>query len=196
VQAVSLDVLAHEAFRTVHQVGKGQELKLNAGGPVTLHADGDRLVQVMIILLDNAIRHTPADGAVELTVDQEVDAATDEPCARIRVSDTGSGIAAEHVPHLFERFYRAEDARSRASGGTGLGLSIALAIVRTHHGWIDVDTAPGKGTTFTVWLPAAANAGPAAALIEDAGSTVTRAKRRFRQARHGFPRERPGVDSG
>ena len=59
----------------------------------------------------------------------------------------------EHLPHLFERFYRAEGSRSRSDGGTGLGLSIALAIVRSHHGWIDVESAPGQGTRFTVWIP-------------------------------------------
>jgi signal transduction histidine kinase len=153
LEPVSLDVLAAEAFRTAHQLATNQELRLVASEPVTLVGDGDRLVQVMIILLDNAIRHTPARGVVELCVDQATDTSENRTCARIQVKDTGAGIAAEHVPHLFERFYRVEDARTRASGGTGLGLSIALAIVRGHQGWIDVDTAVGEGTTFTVWLP-------------------------------------------
>jgi signal transduction histidine kinase len=69
------------------------------------------------------------------------------------VDDTGCGIDAEHLPHLFERFYRAEGHRARTSGGTGLGLSIALSIVRAHGGWIDVASTPGEGTNFTVWLP-------------------------------------------
>lgn len=153
MQAVSLDVLAREAFRTASHLASGQDLILTVDEPVTLIGDGDRLVQIMIILMDNAIRHTPSGGAVELKVGSAFDPAEEEWCARIQVSDSGSGIAAEHVPHLFERFYRAENARSRASGGTGLGLSIALAIVRGHQGWIDVDTAVGKGTVFTVWLP-------------------------------------------
>jgi len=153
LEAVSLEVLAGEAFRTANQLATGQTLTLAANEPVTLLGDGDRLVQVMIILLDNAIRYTPAGGTIDLRVDLASDEEEQRECARIQVRDSGSGIAARHVPHLFERFYRAEDARSRASGGTGLGLSIALAIVRGHQGWIDVDTKEGEGTTFTVWLP-------------------------------------------
>lgn len=152
-QAVSIDVLAREAFRTASHLASGQRLLLTIDEPVTMIGDGDRLVQVMIILMDNAIRHTPADGAVELKVGRAIDPIEGEWCASIRVSDTGSGIGAEHVPHLFERFYRAENARSRASGGTGLGLPIALAIIRGHRGWIDVDTALDAGTTFAAWLP-------------------------------------------
>lgn len=154
-QAVSLEILANEAFRTASQVATGQEMRLEVVEPVMVYGDGDRLVQVMIILLDNAIRHTPAGKEIALVVDRAMDAEAEDQvlCARIRVSDQGAGIATEHVPHLFERFYRAEDARSRASGGTGLGLSIALSIVRGHGGWIDVDTKLDAGTTFTVWLP-------------------------------------------
>jgi len=153
MQTVSIDVLAREAFRTASHLASGQRLLLTIDEPVILMGDGDRLVQVMIILMDNAIRHTPAEGTVELKVGRAVDPIEGEWCARIRVSDSGCGIGAEHVPHLFERFYRAENARSRASGGTGLGLPIALAIIRGHRGWIDVDTAVGEGTTFSVWLP-------------------------------------------
>ncbi len=153
MQAVSLDVLAREAFRTASHLASGQRLILTIDEAVTMIADGDRLVQVMINLLDNAIRHTPADGTVELKIGRSMDPIEGEWCASIQVSDSGCGISAEHVPHLFERFYRAENARSRASGGTGLGLSIALAIIRGHRGWIDVDTAPGEGTTFAVSLP-------------------------------------------
>ncbi len=152
-QTVSIDVLAREAFRTASHLASGQRLLLTIDEPVTIIGDGDRLVQVMIILMDNAIRHTPADGMVELKVGRAIDPIEGEWCASIRVIDTGSGIGAEHVPHLFERFYRAENARSRASGGTGLGLPIALAIIRGHRGWIDVDTAVNDGTTFAVWLP-------------------------------------------
>lgn len=109
VRTVSLTSLAEEAFRTAHQLGNGQDLKLDARGSVSLNGDADRPIQVMLVLLDNAIRHTPTEGTVEMTVDKAVDAASQAPCARIRVRDTGSGISAEHVPHLFERFYRAHD---------------------------------------------------------------------------------------
>ena len=74
-----------------------------------------------------------------------IDPETGVECARIIVSDTGGGIEPKHIPHLFERFYRAEGARTRSDGGTGLGLSIALSIVRGHGGWIDVDSSVGRG---------------------------------------------------
>jgi len=151
--AVSLDVLAREAIRTAEVLVEGQHLMLRAEDPVMVHGDGDRLVQVMLILLDNALRHTPEGGNVTLTISTAVDQQDDIPCARIDVEDTGRGIAPSHLPHLFERFYRAEGSRSRLDGGTGLGLSIALSIVRSHHGWIDVESGEGQGTHFTVWLP-------------------------------------------
>lgn len=191
VRAVSLTSLAEEAFRTAHQFGNGQDLKLTAGGSVSLNGDADRLIQVMIILLDNAIRHTPTAGTVEMIVDKAVDATSRGLCARIRVRDTGSGISAEHVPHLFERFYRVEDARSRASGGTGLGLAIALTIVRGHRGWIDVDTVLNKGTTFSVWLPLEPVVEPVAmAPPGDDDSLLHTARRRYLRLREGASRGR------
>lgn len=152
-EPVSLDVIANEAYRTALALVKGQHLTLTARDEVMIHGDGDRLVQVMLILIDNALRHTPAGGSVELRVGRAVDGRENIPCALIEVEDAGQGISVDHLPHLFQRFYRSESARSRPSGGTGLGLSIALAIVRGHHGWIDVETAPSRGTTFSVWLP-------------------------------------------
>lgn len=150
---VSLDVLAREAVRTAEVLVNDQELVLDAPVPVLVHGDGDRLVQVMLILLDNALRHTPPEGRVTLSISMAVDPLDNVMCGCIDVEDTGKGIEPEHLPHLFERFYRAEGSRSRLDGGTGLGLSIALSIVRSHHGWIDVESAPGHGTHVTVWLP-------------------------------------------
>ena len=77
------------------------------------------------------------------------------PMAEIAVKDTGSGIAPEHLPHIFERFYRADSARARDSGGTGLGLAIVKEIAEAHHGTIHVASEPGKGSVFTVMLPVA-----------------------------------------
>lgn len=150
---VSLDLLAREAIRTAEVLVDGQQLILDADEEVLIHGDGDRLVQVMLILLDNALRHTPEGGTVALSISEDIDPQDRVLCARIDVDDTGSGIAPEHLPHLFERFYRAEDHRARTMGGTGLGLSIALSIVRAHRGWIDVASTPGEGTNFTVWIP-------------------------------------------
>lgn len=162
---VSLDVLAAEAFKTASSLPHEQTMTLSANEPVTMDGDGDRLVQVMIILLDNARRYTPPEGTIELRVTRAIDEQEGVACARIAVRDTGPGIPAEHLPHLFDRFYRADHSRARAGGGTGLGLSIALAIVRGHGGWIDVETGDGEGTTFSVWLPLVAEAGDADGII-------------------------------
>lgn len=152
-EPVSLDVIAQEAFRTAESIAKGQRLHLTIRQPLMIYGDGDRLVQVMIILLDNALRHTPAGGTVDLIIDAAETPDRRMTAARIQVVDSGEGIPPEHVPHLFERFYRVEGSRSRLAGGSGLGLAIALAIVRGHNGWIDVASPEGKGTHITVWLP-------------------------------------------
>jgi len=113
-------------------------------------ADEQRLAQVIGNLLDNALLHTPSGGAVVLTC------ARTEECATITVADDGEGIAAEHLPRIFERFYRADSARDRGHGGAGLGLAIAKALVEAHGGTISVASAgPGLGATFTVALPVA-----------------------------------------
>ncbi len=152
-EPVSLEVVAREAFRTGESLAAGQTLRLTIRQPLMIYGDGDRLVQVMIILLDNAVRHTPSGGTVDLIIDAAEAERTGQLCARIQVVDSGEGIPPEHLPHLFERFYRVEGSRSRLAGGSGLGLAIALAIVRGHNGWIEVESPEGKGTHITVWLP-------------------------------------------
>ncbi|TQJ49288.1 HAMP domain-containing sensor histidine kinase [Phycicoccus sp. SLBN-51] len=113
--------------------------------------DRQRMGQVLGNLLDNALRHTPPGGAVYLRVHQP-----DPGWVELAVRDTGEGIAAEHLPHLFERFYRADPARGRANGGSGIGLTISRALVEAHGGGISATSAgPGQGATFTVRLPAA-----------------------------------------
>jgi two-component system, OmpR family, sensor kinase len=141
------DELASDVLRTAATLANGQHLELVAPEPITILGDPDRLQQLMLVLLDNALLHTPPAGTVTLSVGQSSDVAT------IAVADTGSGIAPEHLPHLFDRFYRADTARARESGGTGLGLAIARAIAESHHGKISVASEVGKGTTFTVTLP-------------------------------------------
>ena len=150
---VRLDLLARDACRTAEALVNGQRLVLHASTPIEVMGDSDRLTQVMLILLDNALRHTPAGGTVSLTVAPERQSQTGTAGATIEVRDTGEGIPADHLAHLFERFYRVEGARTRASGGTGLGLAIASALVHAHEGTIDVQSAPGQGSVFTVWLP-------------------------------------------
>ncbi|MFN8634595.1 MAG: ATP-binding protein [Chloroflexota bacterium] len=123
--------------------------------------DADYLKELLLILVDNAIQYTPDGGVIRLSVRHQVAEAV------ISVADNGVGIAEQHQPHLFERFYRADDARHRASGtagGTGLGLSIAQWIVDEHGGSIEVQSQPGTGTTFILRLPIAQPASAAAAL--------------------------------
>ncbi len=149
-QFVDLDQIAADAIRSAASLATGQVLELEAPRRVVVQGDPDRLHQLMMILLDNAIRHTPAPGHIRIAV-----ANTADGFARIAVRDEGEGISQEHLPHVFTRFYRADGARGRASGGTGLGLAIARSICQLHGGDISVASAPGQGATFIVSLPAA-----------------------------------------
>jgi signal transduction histidine kinase len=110
-------------------------------------ADPDRLSQVIDNLLDNAIRHSPANSTITVTIKT---AGEGVECA---VSDHGTGIPAQHLPFIFERFYRVDGARNRKNGGTGLGLAIARALVEAHGGQIRAESIEGEGTTITFWLP-------------------------------------------
>jgi two-component system, OmpR family, sensor histidine kinase BaeS len=113
-------------------------------------ADADRAVQVLTNLLGNALRHTPGEGRVGVEVD------TRDDDVLFRVSDTGVGIAPEHLPRVFERFYRVEKSRSREGGGSGLGLAISRALVEAMGGRIWAESeGSNKGTTFAFTLPAA-----------------------------------------
>ena len=112
-----------------------------------LHADAEALRQILTNLLDNASRHTPPGGHIHVQV-AAVDTGTS-----VIVSDTGSGIPAEHLPRIFERFYRADPSRSRSQGGTGLGLSIVKHLVESHGGHIDITSAVGRGTTVRITFP-------------------------------------------
>jgi two-component system sensor histidine kinase BaeS len=114
-----------------------------------LRADPDRLKQVLLNLLDNALRYTPAEGEVRVWAAADVSGAW----LQIGVQDTGQGIAPEDLPHVFDRFYRGDLSRARATGNTGLGLSIARAIVQSHGGSISVQSSPGAGDLFNIVLP-------------------------------------------
>ncbi|MFF7854358.1 ATP-binding protein [Streptomyces sp. NPDC007904] len=142
-----------ETGRTAHHAqaeAAGVTLELEAPRPVFVTADPDRLRQVVGNLVGNALRATPAGGTVTLAL-----AARGE-LAVLEVRDTGKGIAETDLPHLFDRFWRADASRGRATGGSGLGLSIARQIVTDHRGTIEVRSTVGAGTTFTVVLPATA----------------------------------------
>ena len=148
-EAVSLPDLVAAAAEQVRPAmeGRGVELRLEPGPAATLRADEDLLLQLLLNLLDNAGRFTPSGGRVSAGW------AVADGGVELQVRDTGVGIAPEHLPHLFERFYRADTARSRTAGGAGLGLSICRWIAEAHGGSISVESAPGQGTTFTVTLP-------------------------------------------
>ena len=126
---------------------EGPRLLLQDITPVRVYGDADQLKQVLVALVDNALKYTPYEGSVALSL------ATDEGWAIVKISDTGIGIAAEDLPHIFERFYRADRARSRDRGGSGLGLAIVESIVQEHGGVIEVESELGKGSSFMVKLP-------------------------------------------
>lgn len=117
------------------------------GTPVAIEAHGNAFRRALLILIDNAVKYTPRGGAIK------VELATRQDLAVVSVTDTGIGIAKDNVPHIFDRFWRADTARSREEGGAGLGLSIAKWIIEQHRGSIEVESEPGKGSTFCVRVP-------------------------------------------
>ncbi|MGH2447679.1 MAG: sensor histidine kinase [Chloroflexota bacterium] len=136
----------HEDLRLIAQ-SRGIQSDLSLDGPVTVQGDRGRLRQLLLILLDNALKYTDEGGKVEVRVE------SGDNHARLVVADSGVGIPAGDLPHIFDRFYRVDRVREHESGGTGLGLSIASWIVQAHHGNIKVDSAVGQGTRFRVELP-------------------------------------------
>jgi heavy metal sensor kinase len=137
-----------ETLRPLAEV-RGLHLDMHGPGAVQVRGDEPRLRQVFYNLLDNAIKYTPEGGRVEVRLK------TGSGAAVVTVRDTGVGIPPEHLPHVFDRFYRVDKVRSRAQGGFGLGLSIAQSIVAAHGGRIEIASTPGQGTTCTVTLPEA-----------------------------------------
>ena len=148
-----LDLLAHDVAMVSAVLADERKigLRVETPGPVTVLGDSDRILQAVLNLVQNALTYTPAGsgGTVTLAVNVEGSAAV------LSVSDTGIGIAPEHVPHIFDRFYRADPAYSHSLGGSGLGLSIVDWVIRAHGGSISVASRVGVGSTFTVWLPLA-----------------------------------------
>jgi signal transduction histidine kinase len=149
---VPLASVVDEVVNTSAGEAAAKGIRLTTDIPDTLPpvcGDRDRLVQVFLNLVDNAIRHTPSGGGVKVAAHRQGDRLA------VSMTDTGQGIASEHLPHIFERFYRVDPARTRQSGGTGLGLSIVRQIVEAHGGTIEVTSAVNEGTCFTVVLPVA-----------------------------------------
>ncbi|MFV9505074.1 MAG: sensor histidine kinase [Oscillochloridaceae bacterium umkhey_bin13] len=147
---VVLADLFPELDRQLGRLGHERGVSVSLPPPVgVVWADPDRLHQVLLILVDNALRHTTPGGTITVT-----GTATPEQI-RLSVTDTGSGIAPEHLPHIFERFYRADPARGRSGGNAGLGLSIAQGLIRAMGGQIGVQSQLGQGTTVWFTLPTA-----------------------------------------
>src|SRR6266545_1938796 len=145
--------LVDQAVRRIASQFTEKDVTLTTHVPADLPAvqvDTDRIIQVLINLLGNALRYTPAGGSVQVCAERQEGAVT------FQVADTGIGIAPEHLPHLFERFYRVDKARSRALGGSGIGLTISRAIVEAHDGKIWAASAgSGQGATFSFMIPIA-----------------------------------------
>ena len=126
---------------------KGLEFQLSQMKDLIIKGDKAKLKGLFLNLLDNAIRYTPSGGTVSVSLAREGQLAV------VAIRDMGIGISPEHIPHIFERFYRVDKARSRAEGGSGLGLAICQYIAEIHQGKIEIETQVGKGSTFSVLLP-------------------------------------------
>lgn len=149
-EELEITEFAERILRKFQGVAKEYEVDLIGDIQLTehkLYADVDRMEQVLTNLTDNAIRHTSENGAVTLRVLPENNG------VRIEVEDTGAGINEEDLPFVFERFYKADKARTRGNAGTGLGLSIVKNIVQAHEGKVSAHSKEGDGTTFSVWIP-------------------------------------------
>ena len=147
-EEVDLESVVAESVETARALDPERPIALTTE-PAVVDGDRTRLRQLVDNLLANARAHTPPATPVEVRLERPARTAV------LRVSDSGPGIDADELPHVFERFYRADVSRSRASGGAGLGLSIVAALAEAHGGSAAVSSEPGKGATFTITLPRA-----------------------------------------
>ena len=145
IATTDITVLVAEACRRSEPLAAAKPIELERvipDGPVPVDADANALQRLVVILIDNAIKYTAPGGRVRVTVESKAEDVI------VSVQDTGIGISERDRSFIFDRFYRADKARSREAGGAGLGLSIARWIADAHRGSIQVDSAPGKGSTF------------------------------------------------
>ena len=126
------------------------EVSEDTEGLPKVEADPDRISQVLANLLENALRHTPESGRVMVSLEPE----DGEEAVRMMVHDTGAGVPEDDLPNVFERFYRADRARSRSEGGSGVGLAVVKQLVEAHGGRVSVKSTPGQGASFGFTLPA------------------------------------------
>jgi heavy metal sensor kinase len=149
---VELDLLCLEVVQQARNLKPSVRLRLGHEDQVEVVGDRDLLKQLLLNLIENGLTYTPAGGQVTVSLAREEDVAA------LTVEDTGVGIAPDDLPHVFERFYRAESTRRRAAGGAGVGLSIVDWVARLHGGRVSVTSDPGKGCAFTVRLPLSGDA--------------------------------------
>lgn len=148
-ELVELDTLVLEVYRELRPLAQGVHLRIGNEDQVTIKGDRDRLKQALLNLGVNALQYTPQGGSVTLSLEQR------DGFACLSVADTGIGIEEAELAHVFARFYRADQSRSRHSGGAGLGLSIVKRVAEAHQGYATVASQPGRGSTFAIWLPLA-----------------------------------------
>jgi heavy metal sensor kinase len=145
-----MESIVHGAAEQGEKLARNRGVKFSSRltqTPLELQADAEALRRALLILIDNAVKYTPAGGEVNVELDAQ------NGFAVVSVADTGIGISEDDMPHIFDRFWRADKARSREHGGAGLGLSIAKWIVEEHGGSIEVQSKPGKGSLFRVRIP-------------------------------------------
>jgi two-component system, OmpR family, sensor kinase len=149
-QAIDLETVILDIYRQVQPLQESQQVMVRLGSlmPVRIMGDADRIKQLLLILVDNGMKYTPAGGEVVVSLTRVADTAV------VSIQDNGPGIAAQHIPFIFDRFYRVDKSRTRALGGSGLGLSIAKWIAEVHGGTIRVESELGKGSKFMVLLTA------------------------------------------
>ncbi len=145
-QTVSLRVILQEEVERARALAGNRKIVVNKQQTLSVRGDAQRLKQLLVNLVDNAIKYTPEKGTITLSLYR------DREWAHLEVTDTGIGIAPEQLPYIFNRFYRVDKPRSRGSGGTGLGLAIVKGIAEQHGGKVTVTSEPGRGSTFDVWL--------------------------------------------
>jgi two-component system sensor histidine kinase BaeS len=150
LQLIDISATCEEAVERIRNLARTRRTNicLSTNGPVIFRADPEDLQLVWNNLLENAVHYSPEGASVEVTVRCD-----NEGPARVVFQDHGIGIPPEDLPHIFDRFYRGDPSRTRATGGFGLGLAIAKALVEAYGGTITADSAPGQGTRLTVELP-------------------------------------------
>jgi heavy metal sensor kinase len=150
LERVELTPLVREVCQQGQILAEARQLQISTEAPdepVYVEANDPALRRMLLLLLDNAVKYTPAGGRITLSVD------CDSGCATLAVRDTGIGIPDTELPHVFERFYRVDESRSRDAGGTGLGLSIAKWIAERHHASLEAESVVGQGSVFRIRFP-------------------------------------------